>query len=135
MYDIRLFKETESRHPGPRSLSLWLPHRDRRQLLPCPLLGEHPERLPIFFRLAQRARIERALALCNAFQPRLCHLPKLRFAIRFLLLPSPGAAHQARVMQKRAADYLLYSSIALLAFSILGFIYFLWETYRMAAAK
>jgi hypothetical protein len=38
-------------------------------------------------------------------------------------------------MQKRAADYLLYSSIALLAFSILGFIYFLWETYRMAAAK
>jgi hypothetical protein len=31
--------------------------------------------------------------------------------------------------------YLLYSSIALLAFSILGFVYLLWETYRMAAAK
>ena len=36
-------------------------------------------------------------------------------------------------MQKRSVDYLLFSSIALLAFSILGFIYFLWETYRMTA--
>jgi hypothetical protein len=40
---------------------------------------------------------------------------------------------QARVMQKRTVDSLLYSSTALLAFSILGFIYLLWETYRMAA--
>src|SRR5437667_11786813 len=40
---------------------------------------------------------------------------------------------QARVMQKRTVDSLLYSSIALLAFSILGFIYFLWQIYRMAA--
>jgi len=30
-------------------------------------------------------------------------------------------------MQKRTVDSLLYSSIALLAFSILGFIYFLWQ--------
>jgi hypothetical protein len=36
-------------------------------------------------------------------------------------------------MQKRHVDSLLYSSIALLAFSILGCIYLLWETYRMAA--
>jgi hypothetical protein len=37
------------------------------------------------------------------------------------------------VMQKRNVDSLLYGSIALLAFSILGFIYLLWQTYRMAA--
>jgi len=36
-------------------------------------------------------------------------------------------------MQKRTVDSLLYSSIALLAFSILGFIYFLWQIYRMTA--
>ena len=36
-------------------------------------------------------------------------------------------------MQKRTVDSLLYSSIALLAFSILGFVYLLWETYGMAA--
>jgi hypothetical protein len=37
------------------------------------------------------------------------------------------------IMQKRHVDSLLYSSITLLAFSILGFLYLLWETYRMAA--
>jgi hypothetical protein len=37
-------------------------------------------------------------------------------------------------MQKRnAVDWLLYSSIALMAFSLLGFIYLLWQIYRMAA--
>jgi hypothetical protein len=36
-------------------------------------------------------------------------------------------------MQKRDVDWLLYRSIALLAFSILGFIYLLWRTYMMAA--
>jgi len=36
-------------------------------------------------------------------------------------------------MQKRSLDSLLYGTIALLAFSILGFIYLLWQTYRMAA--
>jgi hypothetical protein len=36
-------------------------------------------------------------------------------------------------MQKHSVDSLLYGSIALLTFSILGFIYLLWETYRMAA--
>src|SRR5437899_10688472 len=38
-------------------------------------------------------------------------------------------------MQKRHVDSLLYSSIALLAFSILGFIYLLWQTYRMSAKQ
>jgi hypothetical protein len=36
-------------------------------------------------------------------------------------------------MQKRSLDSLLYGTITLLAFSILGFIYLLWQTYRMAA--
>jgi len=36
-------------------------------------------------------------------------------------------------MQKRHVDSLLYGAIALLTFSILGFIYLLWQTYRMAA--
>jgi len=36
-------------------------------------------------------------------------------------------------MQKRSLDSLLYGTIALLAFSILGFICLLWQTYRMAA--
>lgn len=35
-------------------------------------------------------------------------------------------------MQKRSIDSLLYGTIALLAFSILGFIYLLWQTYGMA---
>jgi len=35
-------------------------------------------------------------------------------------------------MQKRHVDSLLYGSIALLAFSILGFVYLLWQTYTMA---
>jgi hypothetical protein len=61
-------------------------------------------------------------------------LPKLRFAIRFNSA-SPGAARQARVMQKRTVDSFLCSAIALLAFSILGFIYLLWQTYRMAAVQ
>jgi hypothetical protein len=38
-------------------------------------------------------------------------------------------------MRKRIVDSVLYSAIALLAFSILGFIYLLWQTYRMAAPK
>ena len=46
-------------------------------------------------------------------------------------------AHRIRpdrgAMQKRRVDSLLYGSIVLLAFSILGFIYLLWQTYRMAA--
>jgi len=56
---------------------------------------------------------------------------EVALAINFyspLELPLAG-----QVMQKRHVDSLLYSSIALLAFSTLGFVYLLWETYRMAA--
>jgi hypothetical protein len=71
-----------------------------------------------------------------------------RFAISF---QSPGAIRHGRfgpsclairgtlialiglgAMQKRHVDSLLYGSIVLLASSILGFIYLLWQTYRMA---
>jgi len=36
-------------------------------------------------------------------------------------------------MQKRHVDSLLYGSIALLVFSILGFVYLVRQTYTMAA--
>lgn len=35
----------ETGHPDRHLLSLWFPHRDRRQVSWCSLFGEHPERL------------------------------------------------------------------------------------------